>query len=271
MYADPTKVHKIHHESKRYKVEGPHLVAPSPQRTPVLFQAGSSTAGRDFASRNAEAVFIIAPNPESARKVISETRQLAMENGRNPDDIKFFQGLSFVVGDTEEEVIQKSADLDKKIDLDMMVAHISNSFGKDLGNLPLDTPLEEVQTESVRSIAEWVRQSTPGRLPTIADLARFHSKLTRIEGTPDTIADELARWSEAGVDGINVINATIPGSYEEFIDHVLPVLRKRGLARQNNKSTGTLRNRLFGENRLNERHAAAKYRGAFSKTPASKS
>lgn len=270
VYADPSKVHKIHHESKRYKVEGPHLVAPSPQRTPVLFQAGSSTAGRDFASRNAEAVFIIAPNPESARKVISETRQLAVENGRKPDDIKFFQGLSFVVGETEEEALQKDANLDKKIDLDMMVAHISGSFGKDLGHLPLDTPLEEVQTESTRSIAEWVRQSTPGRLPTVADLARFQGKLTRIVGTPETIADELARWSEAGVDGINVINATIPGSYEEFINHVLPVLRKRGLARENNKSTGTLRNRLFGEDRLNERHAATKYRGAFAKIEASK-
>ncbi len=51
IHADPSKIHKINHIGERYKVEGPHLVAPSPQRTPVLFQAGSSPAGRNFAAK----------------------------------------------------------------------------------------------------------------------------------------------------------------------------------------------------------------------------
>ena len=95
-----------------------------------------------------------------ARTLINETRQLAVKNGRNAQDIKFFQGLSFVIGESEEEALRKEAELDSKIDWDMVVAHLSGSFGKDLGNLSPDTPLEEIETDGTRSIAKWVRQST---------------------------------------------------------------------------------------------------------------
>ena len=81
----------------------------------------------------------------------------------------------------------------------------------------------------------------------------------------ETIADQLALWSDAGVEGINVVSSFIPGSYEEFIDLVLPVLRKRGLARENNSKASTLRNTLFGEYCLSDRHPARKYSGAFTK------
>ena len=264
IHADPTKVHKINHVGALYRVEGPHLVSPSPQRTPVLFQAGSSTAGRDFGARNAEAVFIVTPDPENARKLIEDTRQLAIQNGRDGNDIKFYQGLSFVIGDTAEEARQKEIELESKIDLEMMIAHLAGAIGIDLGNVSLDTPLENIETDGTRSLVAWVQQSTPGRTPTVADLARLQGKTTRIVGTPETIADQLELWSEAGVDGINVINATIPGSYEEFIDKVMPVLRERGLARGKHSEASTFRHTLFGTDRLSDRHPAAKYRGAFS-------
>lgn len=264
IHADPAKVHKIHHVGKCYKVEGPHLVAPSPQRTPLLFQAGSSPTGRDFSARNAEAIFIGAPDPENARKLIDETRRLAVENGRKSEDIHFYQGLYFVIGKTEEEARQKEYELENKIDFDMMIAHSAGGMGIDLGNATLDTPLEDIKTEGIRSTYEWLKQSTPGRTPTVRDLARLRSKTNRIVGTPEMIADQLELWRDAGVDGINVINATIPGSYEEFIDQVMPVLRKRGLARNGYGKPGTLRRKLFGTDRLNERHPAAKYRGAFA-------
>lgn len=264
VYADPGKVHKINHVGERYKVEGPHLVSPSPQRTPVLFQAGASKAGKNFAARNAEAIFIISPTPENARELIADIRRLAVEQGRDAQDVRFYQGLSFVIGNTEEEARQKELQLLEKIDLDMMLAHLAGGIGVDLGNATLDTPFENITTEGTQSILEWVQQSVPGRVPTVADLARFFVKNSLVVGTPESIADQLERWSEAGVDGINVTNAFIPGSYEEFIDQVLPVLRKRGLAREKNSEPSTLRNALFGTDRLNERHPAARYRGAFS-------
>lgn len=264
IHADPSKIHKINHIGERYKVEGPHLVAPSPQRTPVLFQAGASDAGRDFAARHAEATFIVAPDPENAQKLIQKTRNLALQNGREANDIRFYQGLSFVIGETENEARQKAIELDKKINLDMMIAHMAGGMGLDLGNADLDTPLENIETEGIRSTYEWLKQSTPGRTPTVRDMALLRTRASRIVGTPESIADQLEIWSDAGIDGVNVINATIPGSYDEFIDHVLPVLRRRGLASEENGKPGTFRKKLFGSDRLTERHPAAKYRGAFA-------
>jgi long-chain alkane monooxygenase len=89
------------------------------------------------------------------------------------------------------------------------------------------------------------------------------SRRTRVTGTPEQIADRLAEFRAAGVDGINMFNSTIPGSYSEFIEHVMPVLRERGLA-QSEYAPGTLRRKWFGSDRLNERHPATRYRGAFA-------
>jgi len=264
VYADPTKIHKIHHVSERYRVEGPFLVSPSPQRTPLLFQAGSSPVGRDFAARNAEAQFIVAPDPEKARSLIEDTRRLVEAHGRHRDDLKFFQGLSFVVGSTEAEVRAKEADLEEKIDIDGMISHFGGSLGVDLGQYEPDTPIDTIHTEGGQSGLAWLRESTGGRTPTLGDLVRLRARGTRVAGTPEQIADRLALWRDAGVDGINVVNAFIPSSYEEFIDHVLPVLRERGLAR-GEYDPGTLRHKLFGGgDRLPDRHPAARYRGAFA-------
>jgi long-chain alkane monooxygenase len=264
LHGDFSKIHKIHHVGKRYRVEGPHLVAPSPQRTPVLFQAGSSTAGRDFAARNAEAQFIITPGPEQARTLIEDTRRRVVAAGRRPSDLKFFQGLHFVIGSTEAEAKRKEADLDDAIDLDGMVAHLSGAVGIDFGGHDLDTPLGDIaDTDGTRSIVEWVQESVSGRDATVRDLGLLQGRNSRVVGTPESIADQLATWRGAGVDGINVVNATIPGSYEEFVDHVIPVLQDRGLA-QREYRTGTARAKLFGGDLLNDRHPAAGYRGAFT-------
>jgi FMN-dependent oxidoreductase (nitrilotriacetate monooxygenase family) len=264
VYADPAKIHKIHHVSERYKVEGPFLVSPSPQRTPLLFQAGSSPVGRRFAARNAEAQFIVSPNPDAARTLIDDTRRLVVEAGREPGDLKFFQGLSFVVGSTEAEARAKEEELEAKVDINGMIAHFGGSLGIDLGSYDPETPIDLVHTEGGQSGLAWLRESTGGRTPTLADVTRLRARGTRVVGTPEQIADRLAVWRDAGVDGINVVNATIPGSYDELIEHVLPVLRARGLARDG-YAEGTLRRKLFGGgDRLSERHPAARYRGAFA-------
>ncbi|MHA7156170.1 NtaA/DmoA family FMN-dependent monooxygenase [Arthrobacter sp. TMN-50] len=263
-HADPSKVHKINHQGARYSVEGPHLVAPSPQRTPLLFQAGSSGRGQHFAAANAEAAFLFAPNVDYARKTTASVRALARELGRRDDDIKFFAGLSFVVGSTEAEVSRKQAELDGYLDLDMIVAHIGGGIGVDLGGLPLETTLGDVRTDGARGVLEALFASVPGGNPTIADVARYRAYNQQISGTPEQIVDQLETWQEAGIDGVNIINQTIPGSYQDFIDGVLPELRKRGLA-QTDYRPGTLREKLFGQDaHLPDRHPASRYRGSFA-------
>ncbi|MEV4510396.1 LLM class flavin-dependent oxidoreductase [Dactylosporangium sp. NPDC049525] len=266
VHADYDKIHRINHEGPRYQVEGPHLVSPSPQRTPLLFQAGASEAGRTFAAKNAEAIFIVAPTLDAAARDTADIRARAVQHGRSPHDLKFFQGLHFVVGSTEEEAKRRSDELDEWIDYDAQLSHMSGAIGIDFGHEDLDRPVGQLQTEGVQSILGWINDLVTDREPTLRDVAHYTSHNGRVTGTPEQIADQLERWRAAGVDGINVVNAEIPGSYEEFVDHVIPVLRERGLA-QREYAEGTLRQKLFGRgDRLPATHPAAGYRGAFTPT-----
>lgn len=265
IYADFDKVHKINHVGERYRVAGPHLVAPSPQRTPVIFQAGSSPRGQEFAARHAEGIFIVAPTPELASRQIAATRERAAAFGRRPEDLKFLAGLSFVIGSTEEEARRKWAELDEQwVDWDGHLAHLAGGLGIDLGHHDLDAPLGEVDVETMQGVIGALRQAKPGKELLVRDLAQFTSNANRIVGTPEQIADKLEAWRAAGVDGVNYMNILRPGDYEDFIEHVTPVLQARGLQRRE-YTEGTLRKKLFGTDRLPASHPAAAYRGAFTR------
>lgn len=264
IHADPAKVHKINHRGTRYSIDGPHLVAPSPQRTPFLFQAGSSGRGKKFAAENAEATFLFAPNVDYVKKQTASIRALEAAAGRAAGDVKIFGGLSFVIGSTEAEVARKQAEYDEYLDLDTIIAHIGGGIGVDLGGLPLDTPLGGIETEGAQGVLQAAIASVPGGKPTIGDLARYRAKAQQIAGTPEQIVDELERWQDAGIDGVNIINQIIPGSYTDFIQGVLPELQRRGLA-QTEYAPGTLREKVFGRGpKLEPTHPATRYRGAFS-------
>lgn len=264
-YADPGKIHRIHHEGPRYRVLGPHLSQPSPQRVPVLFQAGSSSAGRNFAARHAEATFIAARNPAGARKQIEDTRRFVARAGRRPQDLLFIQGLSFVVGGTEDEARRKARDLDEYLSTDGLLAHISRDLGIDLGRLDPQRPVDELAIEGVQGIVKAFEDAHPGQKARVADLGAAYAGGNRIVGTPERIADQLQAWQEAGIDGVNMIYNTTPGSFREFIEHVTPVLQARGLA-QKDYAGGTFRERLFEDRpaRLTAPHPAVRYRGAFA-------
>jgi FMN-dependent oxidoreductase (nitrilotriacetate monooxygenase family) len=263
VFADPEKIHRINHVGPRYRVEGPHLPSPSPQRTPFLYQAGGSGRGKAFAAKNAEAVFIVAPSPAIAKEGIDETRALAESFGRRAEDIKFIQGLSFIIGRDEAEVAEKQAEYDRYVSVDGFMTHMNFGTKPDGTPYPPDTPLRDIKTNASQGILEWLRRSIPDREPVVADLAQITSNRGRLAGTPAQIADKLEEWQAAGVDGINVVNWQIPGSYDEFIDLLLPELQRRGLAKTSYRP-GTSRAKIFGEDHLNERHPAAAYRGAFT-------
>lgn len=262
LHADASRVHRIDHVGPRYRVEGPHLVAPSPQRSPLLFQAGSSPAGMRFAAAHAEAQFLIVPSPAAAASVIASTRALLPEFGRRPEDIKFFQGLSFVIGSTEEEVARKDRELDLAIDHEAMITHLGGVMGIDLSEVTLDQPINDIETEGAKSLLDWVRAAVQGRDPVVRDIGVLASRTSRVSGTPEQIVQQLKVWQAAGIDGINVINTTIPDSYTEFVELLMPLLQEHGLARRE-YLPGTLRHKMFGRDTLPDRHPGARYRGAF--------
>lgn len=266
VFADPTKVHRIDHVGERYRVEGPHLSSPSPQRSPLLFQAGSSGAGKAFAANYAEVQFMMAPSIEAARASAESTRALVAETGRDPRDVKFWQAMSFIVGSTEEEAKRIEAEYDEYLSADAFLAHSNLGTDQATGKpIDPDTPLKDVETQGGHSMLEALKALSPDREPTVRDLAKLTAKLRgRVVGTPEQIADHLAEWRAAGIDGINVANWMIPHSYEVFVDEVIPVLQERGLA-QREYAPGTLREKLFGvEPTLPETHPLRAYRGAFA-------
>ncbi|OBF52112.1 oxidoreductase [Mycolicibacterium monacense] len=263
VHSDPAKIHRINHVGPRYRVEGPHFTSPSPQRTPVLFQAGASPAGQLFSARNAEGVYISSPNPAAAHALTSETRALAAANGRDPGAITFAQGLSFVIGDTHREAVRRSDEIKRYLDLEGVALHALGDAGVDAGRFPLDTPLSELgEFTGVQGFARWAAESSGHSEPTIRDLAWVLEGANRVVGTAEEIADRLEEWREAGVDGINVYHATVPGTFTEVADRLFPTLRERGLIATD--KSGTLRHKLLGRgDRLPDSHPAAAYRGAF--------
>lgn len=110
LYTDPSKVHDINHEGKYFKVPGAHLCEPSPQRTPVIFQAGASTRGRKFAAKHAELVFISVPTKEAGKVIVDKIREAVRAEGRDPSEVKILSLVTPIIGETEEDARVKYED-----------------------------------------------------------------------------------------------------------------------------------------------------------------
>ncbi|MEM7250651.1 MAG: LLM class flavin-dependent oxidoreductase [Pseudomonadota bacterium] len=265
VYADPAKIRRIDHQGPHYRVTGPHLSEPSPQRTPLLFQAGSSDRGRDFAARHAECIFLMTTRSalKGERSVVADIRRRAAALGRRANDLRFFQGLSPVVGATETEARQKADDYLACLSTEGALAHISGSVGVDLSAVDPDQPLTSIETESVRGLIKEMIDSAPAGTSTFRDLIRRRMAGQFLIGTPEQIADALTTWFEAGIDGFNLVYTVTPGSFADFVDGVVPVLQDRGLV-QREYSPGTLRAKLFGASDLPSSHPARTHRFARS-------
>ena len=270
VYADPAKIHDINHSGEFFPdVPGPHLSEPSPQRTPVLFQAGTSEPGREFAARNAEAIFIITRTPEAARTTIDDIRGRAAAVGRDPEDIVFFQGLTIVVGGTEEEAKAKAAEFDRTQSLRGYAAHMGGGMGVDLADIGLDTPIGEIEQYNTQGIVKGLIDTAPDKTWTFGDLLANRA-MNRIVGTPEQIADKLEEWADAGVGGINMPYYVTPGTFADFIDGAAPELQRRGLM-QSEYHEGTLREKLAdgaAEARLPGSHPGGRIRRERLGTPA---
>lgn len=261
IYADSTKIHPINHGGKHYEVAGPHLSEPSPQRTPLLFQAGSSTRGRRFAAKHAECVFIVESRESlnGPASVINDIRAQATRQGRNPEDVLFFQGVSPVVGGTEAEAKAKEAEYLEQFSAEGSLAHLSGSVGVDLGAIELDQPLKTINFQAMRGFVKTLIESEPDKTRTFRDLIRTRLAGQFLTGAPEQIADALQTWQDAGVDGFNLVYSVTPGTFVDFIDGVVPILQERGLMHREYTS-GPLRQKIFGNPKLPERHTAATHR-----------
>lgn len=261
VYTDPAKVHPIAHEGRYFSVPGAHLVEPSPQRTPVLFQAGTSRAGREFAARNAELVFASDPRPELLRANIDDVRRRAAAVGRRPDAIMFLTSVEIVVDSTDSAARRKADELVAHHDLEGGLVLLSALSGVDWSRYGVDRPIEQFDTDASRSILAAVDDDKSRRLTLrdyVGGLGGFGGEL--FVGSARTVADDLEAYADrVGVDGFNIAYHVTPGSFADVAEHLVPELRRRG--RTGQREGNTLRERLFGGSALLPGdHPGAQYR-----------
>lgn len=151
VYTQPDLVRQIDHNGRFFNVPGPHLCQPSPQRTPLLLQAGTSRAGKQFAAQHAEAVFVSAHAPAVCAKNIAELRQLAKtEFGRDPTSIKVLALVTPILGRTEEEAQAKLADYRQYASHEGALALFGGWTGIDLSKYGDDEELRHVESNAVK-------------------------------------------------------------------------------------------------------------------------
>lgn len=258
IYADPAKVHTVDHVGPYYTVPGPHLTTPSPQRTPFLFNAAASGTGIEFAGKHAEVLFTTGGR-QGAPASIQKLRAAAVEQGREAGDVKIFGGLGIVVGSTEEEAHRLDRELRETQSLESILVKLSGFWGEDLDRYPLTA-----------TVAELLASAEIGPLTTqvlsSVDPSHNFERVVRdaansqFVGTPEQIADEIDAWQDAGVDGINLQYLVSPGTFEDFVDHVRPVLVERGTM-QTDYRKGTVREKVTDSGPyLPERHPARRLR-----------
>ncbi|KAK3899753.1 luciferase-like domain-containing protein [Staphylotrichum tortipilum] len=269
IYTDPALVRKIDHVGKYYTVPGPHICQPSPQRTPVILQAGTSKSGKAFAARHAEAIFVAGHSPSVVAKNIAEIRAAARnEFGRDPASIKFLALFCPIIGATEEEARAKYDEYVSYGSEDGALALFGGWTGIDLAQYADDQELRHVESNAIRSAVEAWSKAAPG-IPkwtksTVANHIKVGGLGATAVGTAEQVADEMERWvNEADVDGFNLAYALMPGTFQEVIDHLLPVLKQRGLFWDGYAvKGGTYRENLYGKRGVSRPpadHPAARY------------
>lgn len=264
VYADPARVWNVDHDGKYFSCHGCHLSEPSPQRTPVLYQAGGSPRGREFAARHAECVFVSGLNPVTVGDLIRDTREKARSFGRAPQDILFFLYAKVLTADSEAALQRKHDELLEDVNYEGAMALLSGWAGIDFSQYDLDKPLEYVETNAVRALMQGFVRPESKRKWTLRALMKqvgLSGGGPLLMGTPEQLVDIFEGWVRAGVDGFNLAYMVTPGSFVDFIDGVVPLLQRRGLM-QTDYQDGTLREKLFGPGRarLTDTHPAAQYR-----------
>ena len=247
VFTDPTKVRRVEHRGRQYRISAMHLCEPSPQRTPVLYQAGASERGRRFAGRHAECVFVNGTTPAAVAALVADLRARAA-----PRPIKVLVGATVVVGRTERDARDLLADYARHADAEAALAHASASLGIDLARYGMDEPVAAGPTNAIQSnVAAMARVAGPAWTKRkLLEQSVLGSRQSPIVGDPAQVADALQAWmAEADVDGFNLSRTVVPECLEAFINLVVPVLQERGLYKSA-YAPGTYREKLFGQGPL---------------------
>lgn len=247
IYADPCRVRAIDHRGEFFTVPGMHLCEPSPQRTPVIYQAGASPRGMKFAAKHAEGVFVAAPSKVVLTRQVAAMREALAERGRDPQSVSILNQQTVVVGETDAQAQRLFEEYLEYASTTGALVLMSGWTGIDFSTLGMDDPLVEQESNAIQSAIKAFTSSDPNRTWTIreiADYARVGGDGPVIVGSAQTVADQIEAWvDETGVDGFNLAATAVPEAWEQVADLLIPELQKRGRFKRDYRP-GTLREKL---------------------------
>ena len=252
---------------------GPFTNEPSIQRTPFIFQAGASSAGKEFASKHAECMFLPGMEPHVVRKVAQDVRRRVVEHGRDLKSIKLIAGIVIIVDETDQKAQAKYEEYLSYADLEGTLALFGGWFTTDLSSYADDDDLRFAGSGGITSLVSTWSATIPGTDGVKWTKARVAKELAiggahaRAIGSPQTVADILQTWIEEGdIDGFNVPYAVSPGDFQDMIKYLFPELKKRGVFWDDYVATTARENYLDDGKgpRLRDDHPGSRYKWAAS-------
>lgn len=249
-FADPEKIHYLHHAGAHFRVKGPLNVPRSPQGHPLLVQAGSSEAGRELAAAHADIQFASIRSTAQGLAYRADMNERLARHGRAPDSFKLVAGILPIVAASRDEALEKHAAMEALMLDQVSIDLLSNWAGVDLSTYPLDGPIPELPAlETYNGWRTWLKivQDEANAGLTIRQLARKIANtgsMPLVAGSAAQIADQMEEWFAAGAaDGYNLMFPRLPDDWSNFMRLVVPELQRRGLF-QTEYAPGTLRSRL---------------------------
>jgi FMN-dependent oxidoreductase (nitrilotriacetate monooxygenase family) len=237
VWADPAKLHPPRHQGERFQVSGYLPFPRSPQGHPFLTQAGSSPAGVALAAKYADAVFTPQSDPDSSRAFRQQLREQAAAAGRDPDHIRVLPGLSFILGSTDAEAAAVKQQLEAAASSEFRWRNLANLAGLDYREIEPDRPFPVSLLDAApkTSFGASIYRMAAERPQTFREVAQRLSALPGgldFTGTPEAMADLITQWWRSGAsDGFTIMPNLLPDQLDLFVDHVVPILQRRGIAR----------------------------------------
>lgn len=249
IYVDPTRVRAIDHHGEFFNVPGMHLSEPSPQRTPVIYQAGASSRGISFAAKHAEGVFVAAPSKVVLTQQVAGMREALSAVGRDPNAVRILNQQTVVVAETDAEAHKLFEKYLEYASSTGALVLMSGWTGIDFAQFDEDSTLQDQESNAIQSVVKAFTRADPSRTWTIreiADYVRLGGDGPVIVGSAQTVADQLESWvDETGVDGFNLAATAVPEAWIQVADLLIPELQKRGRFKKE-YAPGTLRQKLGG-------------------------
>jgi FMN-dependent oxidoreductase (nitrilotriacetate monooxygenase family) len=248
-FIDASKLHALDHKGTFFSVKGPLNIARGPQGQPVIFQAGASDDGKNFAARQADAIFVTSQSFEDAKAYYGDVKARAAAFGRDPEQLLIVPAARPLIGETREHADALFSELSGLESIDYAVSMLARPFDEyDFKQHDLDAPFPEqafaAGANSQQSAQERIRTWLRAEPLTLRQVAlRFSTPRDEFVGTAVDVANALEKWfTQRAADGFMLFES-LPGQLEVFVEKVVPLLQERGLFRLEYEGE-TLRDRL---------------------------